>query len=81
MKSKGKIWLSRQLLFTLWLVQVWGSVSSAQGRFLATVIDAGSKEPLVGANVLIEALNKGASSDEEGKIVLEDIPAGIFEAR
>ena len=81
LKNKGKILLSRQLLFAMLLVQVWGAVASAQSHFLATIIDAGSKEPLIGANVLIEALNKGASSDVEGEIVLEGIPNGNFEAR
>ncbi|MCB0548318.1 MAG: TonB-dependent receptor, partial [Phaeodactylibacter sp.] len=63
------------------LASFFQTPTQAQSTLQATIVDAGSKEPLVGANVLIAELQKGGSSDAEGKIVLEGIPDGAFELR
>lgn len=50
--------------------------SFAQSSFQAIIKDADSHEPLPGATASITALGIGASSDENGVVRLEAVPAG-----
>jgi len=43
------------------------------------VIDAATKKTLPGANVILVGANKGASTDTEGKFILEDVEVGRHE--
>jgi len=44
------------------------------------VLDEHTKEPLIGATLLIEKLSKGGSTDLEGKMTVKNIPTGKWEA-
>ena len=57
------------------------NVVYCQNTFKATIMDADSKEPLIGVNVLIEAYERGGVTDENGIIVIENLPDGISEVR
>src|SRR5687768_2675953 len=50
--------------------------SSAQSSFFAEVKDAVTREPLVGANVIIEGTQNGASADMEGIVEIKNFPDG-----
>ncbi len=43
-----------------------------------TVFDAQTKEPLAGANLLIESLDRGSTSDISGHFLFSDIPHGDY---
>lgn len=62
------------------LVICLGSNLEAQdqlGSISGTVFSEG--EPVIGANVGIISLNKGAATDENGRFIVENIPAGSYE--
>lgn len=49
----------------------------AQNTFKAIVKDENSKEILIGVNAVLNKTTRGASSDENGLIILSDIPDGV----
>jgi TonB-dependent receptor len=49
------------------------------GTLNGSVKDAQSKEPLIGAAVVLQNLNKGTATDENGNYVIQDIPEGEYE--
>lgn len=46
------------------------------GRIIGRIIDAESKTPLVGVNVIVEGTTLGAATDERGNYLLSNVPAG-----
>ncbi|NOY37412.1 MAG: TonB-dependent receptor [Chlorobi bacterium] len=52
------------------------SIILAQNSFTALVKDKETKEPLIGVNVVVEGITKGASSDLNGKLTIHNIPNG-----
>ena len=50
----------------------------SQNTFLAVVKDAKSHEPLAGTNIYFASLKIGGTSDENGKVVITNIPDGTF---
>ncbi len=48
------------------------------GKIRGLVIDKVTKQPLIGANVLISDTYLGASTDDEGYFTISDIPAGGY---
>ena len=69
-----KIFLSMAaLLFT--------TVIYAQNSFKATIKCAHHKEPLAGATVTIDKLNKTAVADSTGTVVINNIPAGTYKVK
>lgn len=58
---------------------LFGAAPSAfaqTGRIAGVVVDAGTGDPLPGANVMIQGTSIGAASDVEGKFVIPYAPAG-----
>ena len=53
-----------------------GLTAQQIGSVKGTVIDAVTKEPLIGANVFIAELNLGSSTDLNGNFIIISIPAG-----
>lgn len=61
---------------------LFGTVSLlAQNILDIRVKDSLSGEPLVGVTAILASLDKGAISDEEGRIYMEDIPDGMYQLR
>jgi len=58
------------------------SVGYAQyGKLIGNVVDKETKEPLVGATIVVENTGYGASTDVDGKFVIINIPAGIYNVK
>lgn len=62
---------------------VTSSVAVLQGTLSGRVTDAATGESIPGANVIIAALNRGASTNMEGEYSIPNVPAGnyVLEAR
>lgn len=52
------------------------SATLAQNTFKATIQEAETNEPLYGVSVFIKKLNKGAVTDMDGAVQLQNIPNG-----
>lgn len=64
------------------LLGLFSTTTSAQsGKISGVVTEAETGEPLAGITVYIESIQKGASTDSEGRYVLLSVPAGIYEMR
>jgi len=50
--------------------------AASDGSISGMVLDTETEEPLVGANVVIEGLQRGTSTDADGNYRLEEVPAG-----
>jgi iron complex outermembrane receptor protein len=55
---------------------VFANILQAQNTFTAIVKDEDSKEPLIGANCVLERTGNGAITDLSGKVILQNIPDG-----
>jgi hypothetical protein len=65
--------LSSVLLFTL-LVFAQQKTGTIKGK----IIDADTKEPLIGVNILIEYTTLGVTTDVEGNFIIPEVPSGIY---
>ncbi|HEX9972118.1 MAG TPA: TonB-dependent receptor [bacterium] len=77
-KTKGmflKI-LSVMLLFIMMNVNL--ALAGLTGKIAGQIIDAENKQPLAGANVIIEGTTMGAASDMSGKYFIINIPPGNY---
>jgi iron complex outermembrane receptor protein len=74
---------TQQMKLRLFLVlSVFGMASTlAQNTLNIVVKDSLSGEPMIGVTAVLASLDKGAISNEEGKIKIEDIPNGTFQLR
>jgi len=66
------------LLFTLISSYVYAGTT---GKIAGKIIDAGSGEPLIGANVIIVETNLGAATDFDGNFFIINIPPGKYEVK
>lgn len=75
--------MRHRIYYSLILTLLSFSVSLAQqlGTIRGTIKDAASKEDLVGATVLVDGLNKGASADINGFFSLKGIPVGTYKLK
>lgn len=53
-------------------------ITQSQHIFKSVIINDKSKQPVIGATVIIRQLNKGASSDSSGKAIIKNIPDGKY---
>lgn len=58
-----------------------GTVVAQTGTIKGTITDENTSEPLIGANVFIQSLNKGSATDTEGKFTISDVPYGTYDMR
>lgn len=52
------------------------NASSAQNTFIAILIDSLTNEPLIGAAAIVKGTSNGASANNKGEIVINNIPNG-----
>ncbi|MCX6139059.1 MAG: TonB-dependent receptor [Ignavibacteriales bacterium] len=72
----------RRLLMPLFLCLIAASqVLMAAGKIRGKVVDSGSKEPLIGANVALLSTTFGASTDINGDFTIVNVPAGTYTLR
>ncbi len=53
----------------------------AQHTFTATILDAESSQSLPGVTVYLPEIERGGSTDDDGKIIINNIPSGEFTLR
>jgi outer membrane receptor for ferrienterochelin and colicin len=68
-----KYWFTILLLFL-----VPGVLFAQSGKIRGSVIDLKTKEPLIGANIIVEGTNLGASSDLDGTFTILNVPIGSY---
>lgn len=56
----------------------FGAYAGTTGKIAGRVTDAGTGEPLIGANILVKSTAYGASSDLEGNYVILNLPPGEY---
>ncbi|MBN1639469.1 MAG: carboxypeptidase-like regulatory domain-containing protein, partial [Ignavibacteriales bacterium] len=69
-----------KLIINLLLILLISLPTFAQqtGTITGKVVDAKTKQPLVGANVVILDSDRGASTDLEGNYVINRVPVGTY---
>ncbi|MFZ5519171.1 MAG: TonB-dependent receptor [Candidatus Zhuqueibacterota bacterium] len=67
-------------IITIMVVMVFAATMFAQqqGEISGRVIDARSKEPLIGVNVIVMDTQRGAASDLEGNYAIKNVPIGMY---
>lgn len=70
-----KVFLMRYLFVMNLLVAVYGQDT---GTLSGVILDHKSKEPLIGANVIVEGTSLGAATDYEGKYLIQGVDVGII---
>jgi outer membrane receptor protein involved in Fe transport len=70
--------MQRKLLFLLLITALVPGLMFASGKIKGKVVDAGSGEPLVGANVVVVGTSMGAASNVSGEYTVLNIPAGTY---
>ncbi len=55
--------------------------SAATGQIKGTIIDKKTKEPVVGASVMIVGTQRGAKSDFDGKFIITQVEPGVYTLR
>ncbi len=68
--------LTLVLFFGLITLEIFGQTSN--GKIVGKVTDKKTGETLIGLNVKVTELSKGASTDVEGRYILSGIPAGKY---
>ncbi len=74
--------INRCVLLLLVLISLSGTVAAAKaGRLTGRVTDAVSGQPLPGANVVLVNSVLGASTDDDGRFVIDNVPPGNWKIR
>ena len=61
------------LIIALHLLQ-----AGTTGKIVGVVIDKVSRQPLIGANVIIDDMELGSACDAEGRFLISNIPVGSY---
>jgi hypothetical protein len=70
--------MQRKLLFLLLITALVPGLMFASGKIKGKVVDAGSGEPLVGANVVVVGTSMGAATNVSGEYTVLNVPSGTF---
>lgn len=66
------------ILISLTFFLYVNNLSAQSVTIRGSVIDAVTKDPLPGANIILMGTSIGAASDNEGKFIIRNIPAGSY---
>lgn len=69
------------VLFGLLLITSFNFAQTGVGKISGKIIDAATKEPLVGANIVIINTDWGAASNIEGEYFILNVPPGNYDVR
>jgi len=75
MKRKQTSILLSALLCLVFAGNFW---AQSAGKIVGTIVDGETREPLIGANVMIEGTVLGTSSDFEGRFIILRVPPGRY---
>jgi hypothetical protein len=70
--------MQRKLFFLLLIVALVPALMFASGKIRGKVSDAGTGEPLVGANVVVVGTSMGAATNTSGEYTIMNVPAGTY---
>ncbi len=73
--------MQRKFYLALFIAAFVPILVFAAGKIRGKVTDAGTGEPLVGANVVVVGTQMGAASNVSGEFVILNVPAGTFTIR
>ena len=75
-----RFWLQ---IFSILILSILLSteVFSQTGKIAGQVLDAGNKQPVIGANVIIMGSSMGAATDIDGNYTILDISPGVYNIR
>lgn len=77
--TSGNAWWYRMVLFLLFMMVSGVGWAGVTGTLSGRVVKKESARPLAGVNVYIPGTYLGASTDENGKYLITNIPAGRYE--
>jgi outer membrane receptor protein involved in Fe transport len=78
MNSIQRLLIALSVLLVLALVE---AIAGTTGKIAGKVVDARSKEPLIGVNVVLVGTTLGASADIDGNYFIINIPPGKYQLR
>lgn len=76
-----KIFASFRIILAILLTYTALVYAGTTGKISGKVIDADTKEPLVGVTVMIEGTTLGAATDIEGEFYIINIPPGVYKLK
>ncbi|MCB2200917.1 von Willebrand factor type A domain-containing protein [bacterium] len=62
----------------LLLVLLVPQLHAQSGKIVGSVVEKGTGDPIIGANVIIEGTGRGASTDLDGRFVILAVPVGTY---
>ena len=68
----------RFLLLSTLLLAFSGSILAQNGTIKGSIVDSKTKEPLIGASVVIEGTSKGAAADLDGNYIIPGVAPGTY---
>lgn len=66
------------IIHIMLLIFLYPAIVSAQGEIRGIVIEQGSKEPLVGANVIVLGTQRGAATGIDGRFLISQLTEGVY---
>ncbi len=60
------------------IIYLLGNILNASGNLNGLVQDASTQQPLIGVNVIIPKVEKGAATDMEGHFIIQNVPVGSY---
>ncbi len=57
------------------------TLAQTTGKIIGKVTDLQTKEPLAGANIIVEGTERGAAADENGEFFILNVPPGTYTLR
>lgn len=59
----------------------WTPLAAQQGTIVGQVVDRSTSEPLAGAQVFVVGTTRGALANQDGRFIIQQVPAGQQEVR
>ncbi len=74
--------MAKKIIFLtgLFFIFIVNAISN-NGKIEGTIIDKNTKETIIGASISIEQINKGTTTDSDGKYSIPNIPSGTYKIK
>ena len=70
----------KSLMLILSILMVF-SLNLLGGQIKGTLIDKETKEPIIGASVMLEGTTKGSVSDFDGNYIIREVESGTYKIK